>query len=293
MDPNDVAAEFQKAFPKNDRSFADIQEAENSAAVIAEAARSDAIARGMKVPRNANPLEKHGAELKKSKLFFEKIKRDLEKRDLEFMDKMVGQQMVDEEEAQKQKEQIQAEMKLAKERVSAGVKAIMDKEREAEAKEMEVHKLTELARNAAKEAKQKANAAEALAAAKAGKSMKIVDEKLQMAKDKYVNKMRGQYIKRQVGANGKPVYVLTQINALCVNHCLDNATAECWAHDGLPQEERACPFIHRGAAGWDSSKCAAVLAEEARKKEAKNTKKQAKTQRQGHRGGRCTRKRSN
>ena len=273
MDPNDVAAEFQRVFPKNERSFANIQEAEN-----------------------ANPTKEHAAQMKKSKLFFEKIKRALEKRDIEFMKSMVGQQMVDEETAQKQKEQIQAEIRLAKERVSAGVKAIMDKEREAEAKEMEVHKLTELARDAAKEIQKKAAAAEALAAAKAGKSMKIVDEKLQMAKDKYINKMRSQYIKRQVGANGKTVYVLSQINAMCVNHCLDNATASCWAHDGLPQEERCCPFIHRGAAGWEPSKCAAVLAEEARKKEAKNLKRQAKTQRHqtprhGHGHGRRNRTR--
>jgi hypothetical protein len=200
---------------------------------------------------NENPTKEHAAELAASKQFFEKIMKDLE-----FMMEMREKQKAAEK-TTITKDQVQA--------ASAAVKAAMKKDEE-------VHQASELARSELKVAKEKEEALKIAAASKAGVTLAMSDKKLQAAKDKYLRTMEDRYMK-----NGK----LQHINTMCLNHCLDNQTAECWAHDGLPVEKRRCPFIHRDDPHWDGTKCAVILALEARKKAAKAAKAASKKYRGG------------
>lgn len=217
---------FEELFPKETNSWASMQRRANE-----------------------NPTEEHAAELAASKKFFEKIKDDLK-----FMMEMREKQNAAERTVTK--EQVQA--------ASTAVKTAMEKARQEADKEMEVHRLSELARNELKQAKQKEEALKIAAASKAGVTLAMTDKKLQAAKDKYIRTMEDRYMK-----NGK----LQHINTMCLNHCLDNQTAECWAHDGLPVEKRRCPFIHRDDPRWDGKKCVAILALEAQRKAAKASSK--------------------
>jgi hypothetical protein len=199
---------------------------------------------------NENPTEEHAAKLADSKQFFEKIMKDLE-----FMMEMREQQKAAEK-TTVTKEQVKA--------ASEAVKAAMKKAHDEELREEEVHKASELARNELKLAKEKEEALKIAAASKAGVTLAMSDKKLQAAKDKYLRTMGDRYIK-----NGK----LQHINTMCLNHCLDNQTAKCWAHDDLPVEKRCCPFIHRDDPRWDGTKCVAILALEAQRKAAKASSK--------------------
>ena len=192
---------------------------------------------------NENPTEEHAAKLAASKQFFEKIMKDLE-----FMMEM----------REKQKEAVKTT--VTKEQVKAASEAV----KAAMKKEEEVHEASELARTELKLAKQKEEALKIAAASKAGVTLAMSDKKLQAAKDKYLRTMGDRYIK-----NGK----LQHINTMCLNHCLDNQTAKCWAHDDLPVEKRCCPFIHRDDPRWDGTKCVAILALEAQRKAAKASSK--------------------
>ena len=227
---------FQKLFPKEEKSWASLQR-----------------------EANENPTEEHAAKLADSKQFFEKIMKDLE-----FMMEMREKQ----KEAEKTtvtKEAVKTT--VTKEQIKAAseaVKAAMKKAHDEELREEEVHQASELARNELKLAKEKEEALKIAAASKAGVTLAMSDKKLQAAKDKYLRTMGDRYIK-----NGK----LQHINTMCLNHCLDNQTAKCWAHDDLPVEKRCCPFIHRDDPHWDGTKCVAILALEAQRKAAKAASK--------------------
>ena len=195
---------------------------------------------------NENPTKEHAAELAASKQFFEKIMKDLE-----FMMEM------------REKQKAAEKTTITKDQVQAASAAV----KEAMKKVEEVHQASELARSELKVAKEKEEALKIAAASKAGVTLSMSDKKLQAAKDKYLRRMGDRYIK-----NGK----LQHINTMCLNHCLDNQTAKCWAHDDLPVEKRCCPFIHRDDPRWDGTKCVAILALEAQRKAAKASSKKYK-----------------
>ena len=108
---------------------------------------------------------------------------------------------------------------------------------ELAAAQKNVHKLTEMARDEIKKATDK---------------VKVVEQKVVQTLDKaqrsYIEKMRKRYMK-----NGK----IEHIPIMCKNHCL-GPREDCWAYDKVDEKDKVCPFIHRGDAEWDSSKCKVV-----------------------------------